>query len=219
VNPQRLDIAADWNFALSATHAELVTLAHQDDMFAPGYVAELTQALHRHPGALLAFCDYCEHTPAGARPLNLNLRVKRLLCRRAFGPKECLTDTSQKLRLLSLGNPICCPSVMLDRRELGAFRFPAGFHTNLDWMAWIELSRRSGGFVYLRKSLLSKGIHNGSETTATIANRARQREDRQLFEYFWPRPVAATLAAIYRLGYYGNRLKLSELAEADARHS
>ncbi len=204
---------------MRAARAPLVTLAHQDDLFAPGYVAELAQALHRHPRALFAFCDYSEHTPAGARPLTLNLRIKRLLCRRAFGPLECLTDTRHKQRLLSLGNPICCPSVMFDRRELSDFKFPKGFQTNLDWMAWLELSRRSGGFVYVRKSLLSKGIHDGSETTATIANRARQREDRQLFECFWPRPLAAILTAIYSLGYYGNRLKYSELTEADTAHS
>lgn len=219
VNPQRLDIAADWSFALSAARAPLVTLAHQDDLFAPDYAAELVRALHRHPGALLAFCDYSEHTPAGARPLNLNLRIKRLLCRRAFGRQECLTEARRRLRLLSLGNPICCPSVMFDRRVLGNFRFPAGLRTNLDWMAWIELSRRPGGFVYVRRSLLSKGIHGNSETTATIADRARQREDRQLFECFWPRPVAAVLAAIYRIGYHGNRLGHSELTEAHAAHS
>ncbi len=37
INPQRIDIAADWNFALQAAQTELVTLAHQDDLFAPAY--------------------------------------------------------------------------------------------------------------------------------------------------------------------------------------
>lgn len=219
VNPQRLGIAADWNFALSKARAPLVTLAHQDDLFSPSYTAELAEALHRHPGALLAFSDYCEHSPAGPRPLNLNLRIKRLLCRRAFGFEECLTETRRKQRLLSLGNPICCPSVMFNRSALADFRFPDGLRTNLDWMAWVELSRRPGGFVYVRKSLVSKGIHSGSETTATIANQARQREDRQMFECFWPRPLAAALAAVYRLGYYGNRLDGSDLTEPHAGHS
>jgi hypothetical protein len=72
-------------------------------------------------------------------------------------------------------------------------------------MAWLELARRPGGFVYVRKKLVSKGIHGGSATTATIANRERQQEDRALFGEFWPRPVAAALAAVYRLGYRANR--------------
>jgi glycosyltransferase involved in cell wall biosynthesis len=205
VNPQRIGIAADWNFALAAAQTEIVTLAHQDDYFAPAYVARLTSALQRHPGALIAFCDYSEHTPLGARRTNINLRIKRLLRQRSFGALECITDIRDKVRLLSLGNPICCPSVMFDRSGLADFRFPSGFQTNLDWMAWLELARRPGGFVYVRERLVSKGVHVGSETTATIASRAREREDRAIFNTLWPRPVAAALATVYRLGYRANR--------------
>ena len=215
VNPQRIDIATDWNFAWAAARTELVTLAHQDDLFSPDYVTRLTTALRRHPDALIAFSDYSEHTPRGARPANVNLRIKRFLCRRAFGARECLSEPTEKLRLLSLGNPICCPSVMLNRVTLGEFRFPQGYQTNLDWMAWLELARRRGGFVYVAERLISKGIHPGSETAATIANRAREREDRALFGALWPAPVAATLALVYKLGYRANRLSHSSLADAD----
>lgn len=205
LNPQRADIAADWNFALGAAQTTFVTLAHQDDLYASDYVSKLTGALHRHPGALFAFSDYSEHTPSGERPTNINLRVKRALRRRAFRARECLTEPREKMRLLSLGNPICCPSVMLNRTTLPKFSFPSGFQTNLDWMAWVDLARGPGGFVYVSECLVSKGIHQGSETTATIANQAREREDRILFDAFWPRPVAAALATIYKLGYRANR--------------
>jgi hypothetical protein len=205
INPRRMDIASDWNFALEAATTELVTLAHQDDLFVHSYVPRLSDALRTHPGAILAFCDYSEHTPLGARPSNINLQIKRALRHRAFSRRECITETRDKVRLLSLGNPICCPSVMFNRSLLADFRFPAGFQTNLDWMAWLELARRPGGFVYVREKLVSKGVHAGSETTATIANRAREREDRAIFDALWPRPVAAALSAFYRLGYLANR--------------
>ena len=205
VNPRRIDIATDWNFALAAAQTRLVTLAHQDDYFVPTYVAQLSSALRHHPGAFFAFCDYTEHTPLGARPINMNLRIKRALRERAFGRRECITNARDKVRLLSLGNPICCPSVMFDRSMLPDFTFPGGFQTNLDWMAWLELARRPGGFVYVRERLVSKGVHTGSATTVTIANRARELEDRVLFETLWPRPVAAALATLYRLGYRSNR--------------
>jgi glycosyltransferase involved in cell wall biosynthesis len=205
INPQRIDIAADWNFALENAKTDLVTLAHQDDVFVPDYVAHLVAALRRHPAAFLAFCEYSEHTSLGARPVNINLKIKRALRRRAFGARECISEARDKLRLLSFGNPICCPSVMLDRRALGDFYFPGGFKTNLDWMAWLELARRPGGFVYVREFLVSKGVHADSETTASIANRAREREDRAIFEALWPRPVAAVLATLYKFGYRANR--------------
>lgn len=206
INPHSAGIAADWNFALRAASTRLVTLAHQDDLFAPEYAARLAAALQRHAGSVIAFSDYSEHTPRGARPRNMNLRIKSALRRRAFGAREHLSEPRDKLKLLSLGNPICCPSVMFNRSTLGEFRFPDGLLTNLDWMAWVELARRPGAFVYVRERLISKGVHAGSETTATIANQARAREDRALFEVFWPRPVAAALAALYKLGYRANRV-------------
>jgi glycosyltransferase involved in cell wall biosynthesis len=205
INPQRFDIAADWNFALAMAKTQFATLAHQDDIFAPGYVVQMGSALQRHPGALLAFCDYSEHTPLGARPVNINLKIKGVLRRGAVGAREFITEARDKMRLLSLGNPICCPSVMLNRRALGDFQFPPGFKTNLDWMAWLELARRPGGLVYVRECLLSKGVHAASETTATIANSTREREDREIFDTLWPRPVAALLATLYKFGYRANR--------------
>jgi hypothetical protein len=205
VNPLRGDIATDWNFALAQAKSSLVTLAHQDDLFAPTYVAQLVAALRLHPDAFLAFCDYTEHTSLGPRPTNINLRIKRALRRRAFGMRECIADVRDKVRLLSLGNPICCPSVMLNRRVLAEFQFPGEFKTNLDWSAWLELARRPGGFVFVCERLVSKGVHAGSETTATIANRTREREDRAIFDALWPRPIAAALATIYKLGYRANR--------------
>lgn len=205
INPQRIDIAADWNFALRAARTEFVTLAHQDDLFGPAYVAKLAAALRRHPKALMAFCDYSEHTPIGGRPTNMNLRIKRALRRLAFGAHECITEPRRKVRLLALGNPICCPSVMFNRAALVEFHFPAGFQTNLDWMAWLDLARKPGGFVCVHERLVSKGVHAGSETTATIANRAREREDRAIFDTLWPRPIAAALASLYKFGYRANR--------------
>jgi glycosyltransferase involved in cell wall biosynthesis len=204
INPNRINIAADWNFALGAARTAFVTLAHQDDLFAPAYVSQLADALQRHPGAFFAFCDYSEHTPLGARPTNINLRIKRALRRIAFGTRECIIQPRDKVRLLSFGNPICCPSVMLNRSTLADFSFPDRFQTNLDWMAWLELARRPGGFVYVHKRLVSKGVHAASETTATIANRAREREDRAVFDVLWPRPVAVALAILYKLGYHAN---------------
>jgi hypothetical protein len=205
INPQRIDIATDWNFALGSAQTAFVTLAHQDDLFSPTYVVQLASALRCRPNSCFAFCDYTEHTSVGERPTNINLRIKRALRQRAFGARECITETRDKVRLLSLGNPICCPSVMFNRSTLGDFRFPGGFQTNLDWMAWLDLARRPGGFVYVRERLVSKGVHAASETTATIANRAREREDRALFDSLWPRPIAAALSTIYKLGYRANR--------------
>jgi glycosyltransferase involved in cell wall biosynthesis len=206
VNAQHVDIASDWNFALRASAAGLVTLAHQDDVYSPAYLETFAAALDRHPEALIAFCDAAEHTPDGPRPANLNMRVKRRLHQRAFGPRECIDDTKSKLRLLAWGNPVNCPSVMFDRRRLPDFRFDGGFASNLDWEAWTRLAQTPGGFVWVRAPLVSHRVHPGSETTALIADRRRQDEDRRMFARFWPRAAVGPIAWVYRLGYRGNRI-------------
>ena len=205
-NPQRRDIATDWNFAMTQSQAQFVTIAHQDDLYEPGYLRTMARLAGSHPGLTMAFSGYREHTDAGVRPLNVNLRIKAWLCARAFGRSEAIATVAAKRSLLSLGNPVCCPSVMLNRRRVPDFRFSSSLHTNLDWEAWMRLAGLDGEFVYTRDALLSKRVHRDSETTVTIATRVRQAEDLQMFREFWPKPVASTIAAIYSFGYLANRV-------------
>ncbi len=72
INPQRVDIATDWNFALLMARTAFVTLAHQDDLFAPAYAAQVTAALRRHSAALLAFVTIrSTHRRARARRISI----------------------------------------------------------------------------------------------------------------------------------------------------
>ena len=206
VNPVRADIATDWNFALSAARTEYVTIAHQDDHYDPRYLSVMAELAAAHPEMTLAFADYREHTDLGSRPTNLNLRIKRLLCARAFGNATAIDSRAAKQRLLTLGNPICCPSVLLNRGRFPSFRFDAAYKTNLDWDAWLRLAAEPGQFVYARQALVSKRVHVASETSVTIANRVRQNEDLAMFKRLWPRPIATLIAAVYSLGYLANRV-------------
>ena len=206
INPSRSDIATDWNFALTSCDAELVTIAHQDDLYDELYVETMSDAIRRHPDTLIAFSDFREHAPQGQRRVNINVRIKRMLCARAFGRREALGLPREKLRLLALGNPVCCPSVVINRKRLPDFRFSERFKTNLDWEAWARMAQLPGEFVYVRKALVSKCVHPLSETSVTIANRIREKEDRYMFEQFWPKPIAAAIFSLYKLGYIANRM-------------
>jgi glycosyltransferase involved in cell wall biosynthesis len=205
VNPKRGNIGSDWNFALTATGADLVTLAHQDDCYEPRYAETMLDAMRARPGALIAFCDYREVTHAGPRPDNLNLHIKRLMCRANFGRRDVLTSVSARRRLLSLGNPICCPSVILNRARAPDFRFVESMRSNLDWDAWMRLADRPGDFIYVREPLVVRRIHAQSETSAAIADRQREAEDRQMFGRVWPGPVAALITRVYRASFRANR--------------
>jgi len=206
VNPLRSGIASDWNFALTAPDAQFVTVAHQDDIYHADYTKFMFVAINRHPNALIAFSNNTEHTPGGPRKVNINLRIKRTLSARAFGAHEVLDCLRDKRRLLSLGNPVCCPSVIINRSLVPDFRFVESMKSNLDWEAWWRLAHLPGDFVYVKTPLVSKGVHAESETSALIANQLREQEDRQMFDQFWPRPVAAAIAMLYKLGYRANRV-------------
>jgi glycosyltransferase involved in cell wall biosynthesis len=206
VNSHRDGIASDWNFALNVTSAEVVTIAHQDDLYYAEYCEQLLGAMAQHENVSIAFSNCTEHTPAGPRNPSINLHIKRLLCSRVFGTRNVLEQPKEKRRLLTLGNPICCPSVIFNRNVIPDFKFLDGMKSNLDWEAWARLAELPGKFIYVKTPLVSKQVHDESETSALIANRQRSIEDRQMFNRFWPGPVAAAIAAAYRLGYIANRV-------------
>jgi glycosyltransferase involved in cell wall biosynthesis len=205
INPQSMGIASDWNFALNATQAKLVTIAHQDDTYSCDYLTQMLQQIDRAPDFLIAYCDNVEHKGDGVRRSNLNLRVKRWLTQRAFGGRSYLASPAEKLGLLKWGNPVCCPSVIYHRPKLHNFSFSSGLASNLDWEAWERLARVEGGFLYVDRPLVSKRVHPASETSALIANTRRAAEDRLMFDKFWPKPVSRAISEVYKLGYLSNR--------------
>ena len=207
INPVRLDIATDWNFVMEAAKAQYVTIAHQDDLYEPQYLDVMSGIAANYRQLILAFSDYREHTDIDVRPANINLKIKRHLCTRAFGKRQSIGLAREKRKLLNLGNPICCPSVMINRTAVPGFRFASLWKTNLDWDAWLRLAEEPGLYVYSTQKLVSKRVHSGSETSVTIANRVRQSEDRQMFERFWPKPIAGLIAAIYSAGYLANNVR------------
>lgn len=205
VNPVRAGIGGDWNFALAATAADYVTVAHQDDLYRDDYVEAMRAAIAAAPDALIAFSDYDEVDPSGPRPNHLNLRVKRFLTRRAFRGRNAIHMRAEKRRLLAWGNPVCCPSVVVNRRALADFRFGEAMRSNLDWEAWLGLADRDGSFVYVPRRVVTRRIHAESETTTLIANAGRAAEDLAMFRRLWPTPVAMVIAAVYRASHFANR--------------
>lgn len=197
-------IGHDWNMGLRAARTDWVTLAHQDDIYAPGYAAFVHDVAVRHPDDLLAFCAYDELAGDEDRERVPMLRVKRALVELAFVGRHHIAGRRAKRRLLRFGNPVACPTVALHRARLADFAFRTDMRTNMDWMAWLDLAAREGGFSVERAPLVSHRIHAGSETSAAIGTGHRADEDRQVFDRLWPRPVASSLSRLYALSYRSN---------------
>jgi hypothetical protein len=196
VNPVAAGIGADWNFALTVAGARWVTLAHQDDWYAPTYTERCLMAAGESESPLLVFSSALDQrgNVTDAR----HARVKRLLCEMAFLGQRAIGSPLRKRLLLSFGDPIPCPAVMLHRSALPDFAFPAGFDAALDWAAWLELARRPGEFVFVREPLVHRRVHPASATHVHLA--ARAQEDARILRGLWPEPLATLVSACYAAG-------------------
>lgn len=203
VNSERSGIGCDWNFAMSSVPSDYVMIAHQDDVYNPRFIAKMSETITRFPNATLYFSSFSLLGDASLRA-SLNRIVKSLLIEFAFLGRSQILSRRAKSRLLSYGNPITCPAVIINKRKNPDFVFNTTLQSNLDWKAWLDMSRGDGAFVYVREPLLSRRVHPGSETAHLIDTSVRAREDRQVFELLWPTPIAKILSILYTASQRGS---------------
>lgn len=204
-NEQPPSIAGDWNFAYSKAETPLVTIAHQDDIYLPRYREEVLEQINKSKHPLLYFTDYAEERSGEQSEESVLLNTKRAL----LSPLKSRTLQSSRFvrrRILSLGTPICCPSVTMVRPNLPPVLFSTEFKCDLDWMAWANISKLPGDFVYNPSVLMHHRIHADSETSSLIEQNLRTEEDYRMFRMFWPKPIALALNSIYSKSQKSNHL-------------
>jgi len=200
VHDQGGSIGRDWNAAMAAAaDAQWVTLAHQDDVYLPGFAQRTLEAVRHSPTASFVFTDYREIAGERQRPMTPMLWLKRALLELGFLGRRTISGRAAKQRVLAFGCPVPCPSVTL--RGQGAFRFREDLKVNLDWDAWLRIAQQDGAFVYVRSALMLHRLHDGSETESAIRDGVRAEEDLMMFRRVWPDPMARALARLYALSY------------------
>jgi glycosyltransferase involved in cell wall biosynthesis len=204
VNDKPSSIAGDWNFALAQANTKLVTIAHQDDIYDPLYTESILNELHqRGENNLIVFTGYEDLINGGVRKSSLNSLIKSALLWPFFFSKN-IKNSFFKKSILLFGDPICCPTVTLNLAATPTFKFSTEYTCALDWLAWIQLAKQKGSFIYINKKLVQHRIHIESETTNQINNGRRQQEERKLFEMMWGKPLAKLISKIYAIGYKDN---------------
>jgi len=193
----------DFNYAIAQAQTEIVTLGHQDDAFYPEYLENLLRESNRSQKPLIFFTDYHELRDGRIVDVNTLLKFKRLMLLPLKAP---VLQRSQfvRRRILSLGNPICCPSVSYFKKNLPKDFFRESF--NLDWQAWEKISKLPGDFIYCSKPLTQHRIHEGSTTSIIISGNLKAQEDFEMFCRFWPRPIAKLLTSFYATSTKSNSL-------------
>ncbi|KKP68311.1 MAG: hypothetical protein UR66_C0006G0012 [Candidatus Moranbacteria bacterium GW2011_GWE1_35_17] len=206
INPRQAGIASDWNFAISKSFTQYVTLAHQDDIYFPEYSQEVIKAAKARADALIIFSNYDEIVHKSSQILirknSLNFFIKKCINLLFFRTTPYLTK--YKTHFIALGNSIGCPTVTFKKDNLRDFEFDENFSVNLDWKAWFDLSKKVGSFIWINKTLVSHRIYNNSETSQGLAENRRQKEDLEMFMKLWPSFIARLISKLYSLSYKNN---------------
>lgn len=199
VNTGEKGIAGDWNFGYHCAETPYVTIAHQDDEYFERYTEEMLKSIDKSKRTLIYFSDYAEIRNGEIVKESSLLRIKRMMLS-PLRIKKLGDFRFIKRRVISLGNPICCPAVTFVVNNLPKELFRTGFRSNVDWETWEMISKRKGSFIYNKNILMGHRIHEESETSNVIKDNERVKEDYQMFCKFWPKCIAKILTKIYANG-------------------
>ena len=195
INRGKKGIGPDWNFGVKNAKTDLVTIAHQDDIYNENYVEEIEKLYEKDNNFSLAFGDYREIKNGEIIDLTFNLKLKKFLLKKLLKHPN---KKSAKRRALKLGSAICCPCVTVNKKVLGDEPYIDTLKCDLDWNTWYEHSKKNNSFMYVNKEIMCHRIHEDSETTHLIKNNVRLEEDYQMFCKFWPKPIAKVLMFFYK---------------------
>lgn len=205
INEGESGITQDWNFALSKVKTRYATIAHQDDVYEKSYSREILDRMQKSKKPLIAFSDYGE-LRNGEKTTDVQmLKIKRLMLI-PMRPRLLKGSRFIRRRVLSMGDPICCPAVTFCMDNLEQPIFQNGFRSCEDWEAWEKLSRLNGDFLYIPKPLMCHRIHEESATTAILGDNARVEENYIMYCKFWPKTIAKWINHFYTKSEESNQL-------------
>lgn len=194
INKGKTGIGADFDFALQSGETDLVTIAHQDDVYDPEYSTAIVKAYHQRLDSLIIFPDYYELRNGEKVEKNTLLKVKHFL----LWPLRLTKGKSKFMKRMTLrfGDPIGCPAVTFNTQKVQPPLFDNQMKNNVDWHAWEVLSKKQGSFTFVDQKLMGHRIHADSATTGNIQDSTRTKEDYEILRRFWPKWIAKKIAKL-----------------------
>lgn len=220
-NPKRLGLAANWNRAIElARDSEYLVIAHQDDVYAPDFLARTAALLDERGEAFIAHTQarYIDHA---GRPFDTPAsRYKE-----TFWPKGETYERRghEELRALLRGNYIICPAVMFRREameKIGPFNTRYAFVT--DWEYWMRGVRAGFAVAGIAQKLLGWRRHDSTATAGEAVSLRRFEEEHSVLQEHGAGDFSAlrhTLSDEFltRLAA-GDRASAEAVADCAARH-
>lgn len=207
INDKNNGYCDDFMFAFNKATTDYVTLAHQDDIYLEDFSKEMIKKIKKHQKILILFSNYYDYKKDTIIKNSKLLFVKRFLNFLLRFPVFQKSKIIRK-RILSLGNPICSPTVTFNKSLIDKPVYDCPFDTSYDWYTWINYVKKDGRFVYINKPLLLRRINEESETTKMIGNNLKKNADYQIFKLFWPDFIARKMVKIYSISEKNNDLDI-----------
>ena len=195
------NIKDDWNFAWEMAEGDFVTLAHQDDLYHKNYTKELRAAVERFPDLTVFTSDYVIIKGKKLIEADRMLWVKRFLRLPlripALGHLSWVKDPSPDVWKSHL-----LPGHHLLQKAAGGASHPLGLPVclRLGEYAAAGQKARAAGSVW-SGHFYTTGFTTGAATKACMRDHRREREEQEMFERFWPRPLVELLMKGYRTAY------------------
>lgn len=173
-NDRHLGLAANWNRCVELVATPFFVLAHQDDVYEPGFAATMLALIEAHPRAFIAHCKTTSIDDDGRAADTPAARYKESLWP-SRDPYEEGGDAA--LRRLARGNFIVAPSVVFRTeavRAIGAF---SALDFVLDWEYWLRGVLAGWTIAGTHRRLVRFRRHAATATRALERTLDRYREE------------------------------------------
>ena len=180
VNKAKSNKGRDYNFAINSFDTELITIAHQDDLYDRNYTKEILKCFKKHSNATIIFTDNYE--------INNNVKIKnskKLFWKRYFlfplRFKFFQNKKFFKIRSLRRDKYICTSSITFVKKNITNEIFPTSMKYDNDWKGLVDLAKENTNFVYLAKKLV------GYRVIEKEYNKTKAREDEKIQSSLYPK--------------------------------
>ncbi len=179
VNKAKSNKGRDYNFAIKSFDTELVTIAHQDDLYDRNYTKEIKKCYKKNKDATIIFTDNYEiHGDKKIKKSKKLFWIRYYL----FPLRFSLFQNKKffKLRSLRRDKYICTSSITFVKKNIDVDIFPTNLKYDNDWQGLIDLAKKNTKFVYLKEKLVGYRVEEKEE------NKAKDKEDEKILRCMYP---------------------------------
>ncbi|MDO4939092.1 MAG: glycosyltransferase [Lachnospiraceae bacterium] len=193
-------IGYDWNYAYSKSDSDLITIAHQDDIYHHDYVKTLLETKQKYPD-MSVFMTASVTIKNGKLVEYGGIEIVKKLLRTPLRIPRLNHMPVIKKAAVRLGNPIICPSCTYDKNLCGEGLFDTQYQFVLDWDALYRLASEKGRWVCIERPLIMYRVHADAATSTAINNNVREREESEMFDRMHKGAFSEFLKKTYRKSY------------------